>query len=198
MMGRGTRRKAVMPGRGLTFVLASVVAMIMFASPASASFGILPGSFDFSVTNKDGSPDTQAGSHPYEVRSGFRLNTTADAEGNMVPDGNIKDVVVELPPGLIGDPEAVPRCTLGELDSTAGCPTDAQVGVLTVLVAGAGTGTNQHVDAIYNLVPRPGVAAEFAFVEAVVVGHLDASVRTGGDYGVTVTSPNITEFEPVV
>jgi hypothetical protein len=198
MMGRDARRQTVMPGRGLAALFASVAAVMAFAPPARANFGIVPGSFDFSVTNQDGSPDTQAGSHPYEVTSGFRLNTMTDAEGNMVPDGNVKDVVDELPPGLIGDPEALPRCTLGELDSETGCPNDAQVGVLTVLIAGTGTGTITHTDPIYNLVPRPGVPAEFGFLDQVVVAHLDASLRTGSDYGVTITSPNITEFEPVV
>jgi hypothetical protein len=187
-----------MTGRGLAALFASAAAVMLFAPPASASFGIVPGSFNFSATSQDGSPDTQAGSHPYEVTSGFRLNTVADVEGNMVPDGNVKDVVVELPPGLVGDPEAVPRCTLGELDSETGCPNDTQVGVLTVLIAGIGASTIRHVDPIYNLVPRPGVPAEFGFLDHIVIAHLDASLRTGTDYGVTITSPNVTEFEPVV
>jgi hypothetical protein len=184
--------------RGLPLLLASVLATMLLASPAPASFGVKEGSFHFASTNKDGSPDTQAGSHPYEVTSSFEMNTTTDAQGKQVPDGDVRDVAVELPPGLIGNPEAVPQCLLGELDSETGCPSDAQVGVITIVVESEGGVKQNYEPGIYNMVPRPGVPAEYGFQTLVLAGHLDGSVRTGGDYGVTVTSLDITEYVPVL
>ena len=47
---------------------------------------------------------------------------------------------------------------------------------------------------MYNLVPPPGVAAEFGYV---VLGYvpvvLQESVRTGSDYGITTTASNVSE-----
>src|SRR6185312_5872826 len=78
------------------------------ASPARAAFGIT--SADVYYGEADGSPARQAGSHPYEVTSDFRLSTFIDAEGKERPDGGLKDLQVDLPPGIVGIPEATPRC----------------------------------------------------------------------------------------
>jgi len=43
---------------------------------------------------------------------------------------------------------------------------------------------------IYNMVPPPGIPAELGGSREGFVALLDASVRTGGDYGVTVSSKN--------
>ncbi|HEY7831673.1 MAG TPA: hypothetical protein VIC06_14015 [Solirubrobacteraceae bacterium] len=80
---------------------------------AMASFGI--SGFDGSITNQDGSPDTQAGSHPYAYTTRIAFNTLTNHFGEQAPDGNVKDVRVEVPAGLVGDPTAVPRCSNTQL-----------------------------------------------------------------------------------
>ena len=48
---------------------------------------------------------------------------------------------------------------------------------------------------MYNVEPPAGVAAEFGYrVKRVVPIFLDVSVRTGGDYGITVNVRNIPEI----
>ncbi len=102
---------------------------------------------------------------------------------------------LELPPGFVGDPNATPKCTYNEFVSTTGtsCPNDTVVGVATTYFDASSE--IQYVDdPIYNMEPAPGVAAEFAFKGANIVPvFLDASVRTGGDYGITVNARNVTE-----
>ncbi len=74
-------------------------------------FGIK--SFEVSFLNEDGTPDTQAGSHPYQFVNVFELNShfkrqesNADSPYLRVPDGVLRDVTVDLPPGFVGDPNA--------------------------------------------------------------------------------------------
>jgi hypothetical protein len=172
---------------------ASIVILAFSAAPAMAQFGIAK--LAVSARNQDGTPDVQAGSHPYA------LNTTFVLEEPGRETGNLKDVTLELPPGLIGNPEATPRCSYGEFirqvkggAEEGRCPDETAVGLATFYIQNATTRGNAAASssAVYNLVPPEGVAAEFGYVglETVPV-LLEESVRTGGDYGVTTNVPNV-------
>ncbi len=104
---------------GTLFVglLAAPSALAQCATPSNA-FGICAGSFTSS------SSSSQAGAHS-DFSTGFTLNT--NALGNTV--GQLKDVSISLPPGEVGDPQAIPRCTDNDFQDF-NCPADAQVGVL--------------------------------------------------------------------
>ena len=60
-----------------------------------------------------GAPDVRAGSHPFALTTSFVMDEPEEESvgGNptfLEPEG-LKDVRVELPPGFVGDPTAVPR-----------------------------------------------------------------------------------------
>ncbi len=164
-----------------------------------SSFGLQR--FDEWTTGEDGLPATQAGSHPYKVTASFNLNTVNGKEFEWLSaGGDIKDVHVAMPPGLVGDPDAVPQCTQQQFHTRTdkgpdqiSCPDDSAVGVVRLMFEGEG-GTYYPV---YNLVPSPGVAASFGFSVAGVPLVLNASVKTGGDYGVQIDAPNIIQFLPL-
>jgi len=159
-------------------------------------FGIA--SFDGSATNQDGSTDTQAGSHPYELTTTISFNTTTDSQGTTVPDGNVRDIEVGLPAGLIGDPSATPRCTDWAASIDA-CPVSSQVGTLTLQgVPASYTSSRTTTVGVYNLQPRAGEPALFGAHVSVANVLIDANVRTGGDYGVTATLSNITTDVPFI
>ena len=112
------------------------------ASPAlaAAGFGVKPGSLVAGTFTSEGAtgplgegttPDTQAGDHPYVQTTSFKLNTTVDEKTNVsVPEGgDIRDAVVNLPPGFVGDPNAVPYCSQEMLAQTLACPDDTVIGV---------------------------------------------------------------------
>jgi hypothetical protein len=162
--------------------------------PAETSFPVRYGTgssgpgfsnFDAWASNADGTLDTQAGSHPYEFTVIFSTNNHLK-EGFTVPaGGETKAVDVSLPPGLVGEPGAVPQCTRERFDAGefgGGCALDTQVGIEEAAVPGVGG----VYFPIYNLVPPPGVAAEFGFDFLQTQVFLDARVRSGGDYGITV------------
>ncbi len=162
-------------------LLLTAGALASAPSPAQASFGLE--SFTAPVTNENGTPDTQAGSHPYELTTTFTMNG-----GFTHTDHELKDLIVNLPAGLIGDPMATPRCGRQAFDAIK-CPDDSQVGVVNALLAEGPEGFLESVP-VYNLAPPPGVPAELGVNKIGFTALLDASVRTGGDYGVTVSSNN--------
>ncbi len=178
---------------GLTAtILLAAALMLVGAVSAGASFGIA--SFDGSLTNRDGTPDTQAGSHPYAASTSIRFNTVPDGEGHQLPDESIKDLRVELPAGFVGDPAAIPRCQEDELVGDGvdpHCAADTQVGISILKTGGLLTG-NWNLG-VYNMVPPAGLPAEFGMNVSGVLVHLVAKVRSDGDYGLTVIVPNINQ-----
>ena len=75
----------------------------------------MPGSFHAVAENRTAPIDTQAGSHPYQYTVRFAINT--DEDGNT-EGGEPRDVIVDLPPGLVGDPQAVPQCSRADFEGS--------------------------------------------------------------------------------
>jgi hypothetical protein len=162
-------------------------------SPVAAGFGFA--GFDGWFTNADGTPDTQAGSHPYEATFGFDLNNVVlQGEASGFPEiagGEVRNITVNLPPGLVGDPNAAAHCTRQQLDGER-CPPSAQVGVARI---GLGTFEGGHTFffkfSVFNMVPPPGQPAQFALTILNINTFLDTTVRSGSDYGITTHIDNI-------
>jgi hypothetical protein len=162
------------------------------------------GAEDYAVSpEEEGGPvDAQAGSHPFQTTFTFVLAQTLDEKGAPQPAGALpKDLSFKLPPGLIGNPTAYPRCTSAQFDSindstkTNLCPADSVLGVAMVTFNDpAGLGLNTAALPIFNLVPRVGEPARFGFQPAKLPVFIGTSVRTGGDYGVTAHVENITQM----
>jgi hypothetical protein len=144
------------------------------------------------ASNADGTIDTQAGSHPYELAVAFALNNYTRVAERRSMGGEIRDVNVNFPPGIVGNAQAVPQCTLTQFDTLnllrdPDCPLDSQVGIDHVTVSGA----IDYVIDIYNIVPPPGVPVQFAFNYNGIDVFLNAGVRTGGDNGITERSSDL-------
>src|SRR5580765_2662202 len=109
----------------------ALVALALFAPAAQGAFGIE--SFSVTAKNEDETVDFQAGSHPFEYEVTFEMKQ--DAKGR--PEGILRDLVVDLPPGLVGNPTAVTRCSGTDFEGqTPHCPGDSQVGMIHVKVRG--------------------------------------------------------------
>lgn len=99
--------------------------------------------------------DEQAGAHA-DLTVGFKLTTNGPE-----PYALTKDLFVKLPPGMIGNPQGFPRCTLaqfGEVPSQSKCPQDAQLGVSEITLGGASkNGVNATLlEPVYNLTSPGG------------------------------------------
>jgi hypothetical protein len=161
-------------------------------SGALAPFGVERD--ELTPENEDGSPDTQAGSHPFQLTGAFVLNQTADF---LAPPALVKDLHFNLPPGLIGNPTPFPQCSGADFAHSGECPPDTAVGE-----AGITLGLPIDVVAtgrvpVFNLKPSVGEPVRFGLFPTLPV-ILDTSVRTGGDYGVVINVDNIPESANVI
>jgi hypothetical protein len=173
-------------------------------SPALAGTGFGIKSFEASFLNGDGTPDTQAGSHPHELNVNFDFN--ANASGKL-PEGNIKDTIINLPPGVFGDPNATAKkCTLKELASPgleAKCPPESQVGELEVETNEKDNpGEEGHLAFVsaplYSVTPPPGVVFQMAAHPLKPNVFIDVALPAGGNGGLRVTSFDAPPTEPVL
>jgi hypothetical protein len=158
------------------------------------------GTEDFSLVPEEegGGADVQAGSHPYQLTTSFALNQTVDPEH---PPALARNLRFNLPPGLIGNATLLPQCSdLDFRNITEGgfedlCPADTVVGVASVTVfEPTQLGLKTLPVPIFNLVPAKGEPARFGFEVQEAAVALDASVRTGSDYGISVSVDNITQL----
>jgi hypothetical protein len=197
----------------ICLLLAVLSATLVCCSPALASFGVQttgPNAFSVTVSNSadpsdpevanPNDPDTQAGSHPFDMTTSFLLNT--GPEGKLPTDLAAKDISVMLPAGFAGSITSVPQCPMSDLAargaqfySGPGCPTSSQVGVVSVYARGNET-YRFSKGPVYNMVPSDGGTAELAFPVFIASQPVIVKVRTDGDYGLNATTRGITEYIP--
>jgi uncharacterized repeat protein (TIGR01451 family) len=164
--------------------------------------------FHFTVTGADGARDTQAGDHPSGAASSFQFATLPPAGENGAVQP-VKDVVVDLPPGFVGDTQEATQCNERQLEPSLAetppgqsgftkCPASSAVGTVEIDLDGKlefGGGTFLPTPVVYNMVPEHGYPAEFGFN---VAGHAillyAAAIPTPHGYVLQVSSPGILNF----
>jgi hypothetical protein len=179
-------------------LLALLVLLAQASSAEAAEFGFRPGPEGLRVAleEEDGSPALQAGRHPYQLRADLGFG-----EEGGVPAEDVKDLRLQLPSGLIGNPSVLTRCTAAQFDtprsspyeqSSSGesCPDKSQVGTITLrtgLLGGAA-----RTFGLFSLVPPPGVVAELGaspFVQALAFAGTVRNVE--GEYGLDLEAQNV-------
>jgi hypothetical protein len=150
--------------------LASVALLAgAFAPAARAEFGVAK--WEAQTCNESTCADagshsafyTQAAGHPGFGITDFAFGYT-EVLGAKEPDGNVKDVRVDLPPGLGVNPEATGTCTEAQLDAFK-CPAESQVGVdeatgTAELTLGVKTTVKEEFK-VYNMERKFGEPARF-------------------------------------
>jgi hypothetical protein len=153
------------------------LAVLAMAAPASASFGLEK--FDVTFTNQDGTPATQAGSHPFQMKTTVFFNKLNPSE----PDGEFKGGTFEQIVGLVAKPGAVPRCstvdfvTFVSSGPVSACPDSTAVGA-----AATSTTAIEVTSAVYNLAPPPGVVAKLGFIVANTPITIEIGLKHGYPY----------------
>ncbi len=164
---------------GLCLMIAAVQ-----STPASAAGQV--DSFSAAVSA------SQAGGHP-------DLGVTVSIEDPGAPE-TAKSLTMEMPTGLTGYLNSVPLCSLADL-ATAECPPDSQVGLAT-------THASHEVDPdfLFGTAPIYAVAATgsggygrlaFTIPTLDFTQSVIGAVRTGSDYGLRLTAPNLPIAAPL-
>jgi hypothetical protein len=168
------------PLRTCLMVAATLAALLVGPSTASASFGFLPGASGFSVAadRQGGTPVVQAGAHPFAFRADLAFNSLGGAS-----DGDLRNLDLDLPPGFLINPTVVPECSeiafrtprVSPFEASVSgesCPNSTQVGTVAVKVGG----TVRHFG-LFNLSPPFGTTAAIGFSPFGVPVVLLARVR---------------------
>jgi hypothetical protein len=171
-------------------------------SELAPSFGL--SEFEFEVGGENGEESLQAGARPWRLTANLEIPQVetpplagAGEEAVFTPVEVWKSAAVELPLGLVGDPQSRAHCTEAELERER-CPAASIVGADEI---GTGfsaeyfeiPGPSSTVTPIYNMVPEGGYPAEFAFVTdtAAVVTMYANVVRSPHGYGLRIAAPGL-------
>ena len=190
-------------------VAATFCLMVLGAAslPAGATaFAIRPGDEGFSVSAREenGSLDQQAGSHPFKLNTEINLDTVESPGEPGVPfsEGDLRDLRLDLPPGMIENPAAVPECSLADFHtprsspyekpslSGESCPDRTQIG--TVAVRSSYGGGVIRTFGLFNLVPPPGSPSAIGFNPyGAPVVFLSEVRQAEGSYQIALRAQNI-------
>jgi hypothetical protein len=155
--------------------------------------------YEFRPEEEGGATDTQAGSHPYQLTTFVSFNLNAEEQPIAAP----KNLNFTLPPGLIGNPIAIPRCSQADFNTLAGeanlCPADTVLGVAEVVLeeAKASARPISQTVPVFNVEPAAGEPARLGFTAFKVPVVLETSVRTGSDYAVVVSAKRTSNAAPI-
>ncbi len=181
----------------LTAALAGLLATVAFTPAAQADPS------EYGIKSAIATTSTaQAGAHP-DFALELELKTEKE-EGKNLPAAT-RDTDFALPPGLLANPGAVPKCSSTQLTATdtedksseAGCPQASQVGVTEVVIRKNNTSL-VVVQPVFNMKPRYGEPARLGFFADVYPIFIDTHLRSDGDYGATASVHGVSTFVPLL
>jgi hypothetical protein len=181
---------------GVVAAMLVVVLAGINAGSAHAAFGVR--NFTFGFYNEDGSVATQAGSHPYALKTDVEFNSSFDPSfGQPFPDANVRDLIVQLPAGFVGAAVGFPKCEtvhfIEIFENHANCPNNTAIGAAKTHISAG----SQMTDAVYNLEPPPGVAVKIGYMVFNSPIVLEVGVRQKPPYNVVTGLIKIPQTSPV-
>jgi hypothetical protein len=186
--GIGTADNEVtVEGGGALSPAAATDLIAVSADPAAFSVA----NWDAWFSKADGEIDTQAGSHPYELTTTTDFSTMLK-EAGLFDVSEPRNVLVKLPPGVIGNPRAAAQCGRDRFDHEQQCPAASIVGSINPLFGQLSGALGLP---IFNISPPRGGPAELGFNLQGIASFFDFSLRTGGDYGIDTHIDNIPQRE---
>jgi hypothetical protein len=196
-----------------TVAAIAVLGLLLTAPVASAEFGFLPGADGASVVAKEepvaavpaggGPPETvepiarRVGGHPFTLTTDVNFNRDS---GGEYTDGDVKNLSIDLPPGLIENAAIVNRCStprfisprppvFQQAESGESCPDGSQIGLVTVRGSFPG---GERSFGVFNLVPRQGFSSTLGFNPFGSPITFSSRIRdSAANFGLTLESHNI-------
>jgi hypothetical protein len=197
--------------RRLLICIATALALLLCTAPqAPAAFGLLPGPEGLATTilHEGEGEGPLAGSHPLALSTEINFNLGEELPGEPgvpVSEGDVKDMKIELPPGLVENPAAVPKCSVALFHtprgqtpfetslSGASCPQRTQIGTME-LRSSYGGGTSRTF-ALFNLEPPPGAPSQLgANPYGAPITFVPEVRQAEGEYGLSLVARNIPQL----
>jgi hypothetical protein len=196
----------MVPRGSLQFLIAAVVVLACLAIPAAAPAAVAIDSYKitsnmpaFPTVPSDGPSTFQAGANP-DAGSWSTFSYPNSSE-------DIKTALTNFAPGLLGNPESVPKCPQAALEAGgAACPAGSTIGTSRLDIILAATGApppggsglpSSLLGTLYNAEPLGNEPGRLAAVTPTGGAPLVSSIpfeitpRGGGDYGLTGTLTDI-------
>jgi hypothetical protein len=174
--------------------------LIVTVATAATLLGANSAGAAVTLSSFNATPSTSlAGGHPnFTTAFAFSYSSATD---------DVKSTVVQLPPGLTGNPNVATKCTVAQL-SADNCPASSKIGTvsstakqdaLPLLPPVTSTGD------VYNVLPTGTEPARVGMVIRPLGGVLGkismsgpATVRVPGDFGLTTTFDNLPRTLPLL
>lgn len=190
---------------GAAIALIALLGAAFGASSASAAFGVNRWEAGTCTTDvpectyaTPAESFNQAAGHPAVGYTDFRFNAKEVLGVPVEPEGQVRNVRVDLPEGLNVNPQAVPWCSKSKFEENAALNCAAsQVGVSEIKTT---LGTPIPPLPVYDIEPEQGHPALFGFnVPIVNVNvYLNADIEWAGDYHEGFTISNVPNTLPLV
>jgi hypothetical protein len=181
-------------------ILAGIALALAVSIPATAQADFS----DYGLESVEASlSSNEAGAHPnfnLEVAVKTDPSTPPNAGGLHEPYARTRDLVIQLPPGLVGNPNAVSKCTVQQFVSFTlngdGCPQDSQVGVAVLTLFSF---SKPLTEPIFNMeTPSNDTVARLGFYAGTIPNFVSVKVRSESDYGLTATTEGVPANERLV
>jgi hypothetical protein len=191
--------------RKVTIKLASVLAIVAaigLTVATAAQAEINPDLYEFESVSASRST-TQAGAHPNLTVSASVTTdpgSPPDGDGDLFPWAITRDMTVELPPGMTGNPNAVAPCSMLQFatafEEGGGCPNDSQVGLARLKLYGFSV---TLVEPIYSLETQGEKnVARLGFYGYTVPVVIDVNLQTGKAYALSSAGHGFNSNFPLV
>jgi len=188
------------PRRPAQRLLVSLAALVVLCAPTSAqAFGIAD--FEAAIHGEGKTLAIEAGSHPVALSMSVAFNLKG---AGPFTEGDVRDLSLELPPGLIENPLATPTCSQAAFltprsspfeASLSGesCPDNTQVGLLTTTSSYGGGETRTF--GLFNLNPPPDAPAELgANPYGAPIVFVPRIRQSEGEYGATLEASDVSQM----
>lgn len=161
-------------------------------------------SFEATVHGEGQTLDTQSGSHPVALEMSVDLQPEG---GGAFSEGDLRDLDLEMPAGLIENPTVLPVCPQADFltprespweESLSGesCPDRSQLGTLTLRSSHGGGETRTF--GLFNLQPPPGAPSELAANPyGAPIVFVPKIRQAEGEYGLTLQARDVPQLTDV-
>lgn len=148
----------------------------------------------------------QAGAHPdFSLDVGIKQDPSSPTNvfGLHGPYDITRDIRFDVPPGLIGDPNAIgstQQCSVEQIlsfnESGDGCPNASQIGISNITAYDL---PREFLEPVYMMQPPGGdVVARVGTIAGIFPIFIDFRVRSESDYGITAEVTNAPAAASVV